>query len=50
MTLLLMVPITSSIKFLTLLVRNMAQTGANMLLILAQLEPPKFLIQIKASG
>ena len=50
MKLLLMVPRTSSMHFLTLLFRDMAKTGANLLLLFAWMEPPKFLIQIKASG
>ena len=50
MTLLLMVPRTLYMHFLKLLVRDMAQTGANMLLVLTRVEPPKFLIPIKASG
>ena len=50
MTLLLMVPRTSSMHFLTLLVRDMAKTGAKLLLILSRVEPPKFLIPIKESG
>ena len=50
MTLLLMVPRNSYIHFLTLLTRYMPQTGTKLLLILSQVEPPKFLIPIKASG
>ena len=45
-----MVPRTSSMNFLTLLVKDMVQTGANILLILARVEAPKFLIPIKESG
>ena len=37
-------------EFLTLLVRDMAQIGGNLLLILARVEPPKFMIKIKSSG
>ena len=44
MTLLLMVPRTSSMHFLTLLVRDMAQTEAKMLLILVWVELTKFMI------
>ena len=47
--LLAMVPITSSMSFLTLLAREMSQTGAKMLIILSRVEPPKFIIPIKAS-
>ena len=50
MTLLLMVPINPSMHLLTLLTRDMDQTGAKLLLILARVEAPKFLIPIKASG
>ena len=50
MTLLLIVPINSSMHFLTLLMRGMAQTGAKLLLILSQVKVPKFLIPIKAGG
>ena len=50
MTLLPMVPRTSSVHFLTLLVRDIAQTRGEILLILAQVEPPKFLIPITAIG
>ena len=49
-TLLSMVPITSSMHLMTLLVREMAQIGAKLLLILAQVEAPNFLIPVKASG
>ena len=45
-----MSPITSSMNFMTLLVKDMAQTGAKLLLILARVEASKFLIPIKASG
>ena len=50
MTLFPMVPRTSSLNFLVLLVRDMAQTGAKLLLILARVEPLNFLVEIKASG
>ena len=50
MTLLLMVTRNLSMHFLTLLVRDMAQTGGKLLFILAQVEPPKFLIPINASS
>ena len=50
MKLLSMVPRNSSIHFLTVLVRDMAQTGETLLLILAQVEDPNFTIPIKASG
>ena len=49
-TLLSMDPITSYVHLLTLLVVDMAQTGAKLLLILDRVEPPKFIIPIKASG
>ena len=49
MTLFPMVTRTSSMIFLTLLVRDMAQTGAK-ILILAWVEAPTFLIPIKESG
>ena len=45
MTLLLMVPRTSSINFLTLLVQDMDQNGAMLLLISSWVEDPKFLSQ-----
>ena len=45
-----MVPRTLYMHFLALFVRYMAQTGAKMLLILAQVEAPNFLIPINASG
>ena len=44
------VPITSSMHLMTLLARDMAQTGAKLLLIFAWVESPKFLTPIKASG
>ena len=50
MKLLSMVPRTSSMHLMTLLVRDMAQTGAKLLLMLLRVEDPKFLIPIKASG
>ena len=50
MKLLLMVLRTSYMNFLTLLAREVAQTGAKLLLILAWVEFPKSLILIKASG
>ena len=50
MTLLSMVPRNSSMNFLTLLVRDIAQIGANLLLILSWVEYPKSLIQTKAIG
>ena len=50
MTLFLMVPRTSSMNFLKLLVGYMSQTGANLLLILAHVEATKFLISIKESS
>ena len=49
-TLLSMVPITSSLHLLTVLVRDMAQTGAKMLLLLARVKAQKFLIPIRARG
>ena len=49
-TLLTMVPRSSYIHLLALLVREMAQTGSKLLLILARLEPIKFIIPIKESG
>ena len=50
MTLSLMVPRTSSMHLMTLLFRDMYQTGPKLLLILARLGAPKFLIPIKAIG
>ena len=50
MTLLSMVPITLTMHFLILLVREMSQTELNLLLILAWVELPKFLISINAIG
>ena len=45
-----MVSRTLSVHLMTLLMRDMAQSVANILLILARVEPQKFLIPIKASG
>ena len=50
MTLLSMVNITSSINFLKLLVKDMAQTKAKLSLIVSRVEPPNCIIPIKASG
>ena len=50
MTLLQMVTRTSYIHLLALLVRGMAKTCSKLLLILARVEPTKFMIPIKASG
>ena len=50
MTLFTMIHRTSSMHFLTLLARGVAQSGPKLLLILSRLEAPKFLIPIKASS
>ena len=50
MKILPMVPRTSSMYFLTVLVRYMDQTGEMIILILAQVEAPKFMIPIKSIG
>ena len=50
MTLLFMVPRTSSMHFLILSVKDMDQTGAKMLLILTRVEAQNFVIPMKENG